>query len=175
MDAKDLRDLIIIPTLEKLSEYDPRMNSPAAVNLLLGTCAQESDMGFFIKQIRGPALGWFQVEPATHDSLWEHYLGQKSKRPLARLVTGLAAHDSIEWGDDRAAIRVDHAQLLNPFYATAIARIKFWTIVEPLPEADDLESIGKYWDTYYNANPNAGTVMDFLASWNLFIAGDIDG
>ena len=38
--------------------------SPEVVELLMGTCAQESTMGKYRKQLgNGPALGIFQMEP----------------------------------------------------------------------------------------------------------------
>ncbi len=48
-------------------------------NLLLGTAASESDFGFLNKQVKGPAVGIFQMEPATHNDIWEHWIGQKPK------------------------------------------------------------------------------------------------
>lgn len=64
-----LRDLIIRPTLVEMGHY-----SPAAEALLLGTAAHESHGGRYLSQIRGPARGIYQMEPATHDDLWRHYL-----------------------------------------------------------------------------------------------------
>ena len=50
------------------------MYSPVAENLIMGTAAQES--GFtYIKQLGGgPALGMFQVEPATAEDILFRYL-----------------------------------------------------------------------------------------------------
>ena len=42
------------------------MYSESATNLLLGTAAQESRFGTYIKQINGPACGVFQIEPLTY-------------------------------------------------------------------------------------------------------------
>lgn len=68
-DKNQFRSLI----LRVLTNVDPALCSDAAVNLLLGTAAQESEFGKYIRQIRGPALGVFQMEPATFDWLRDKY------------------------------------------------------------------------------------------------------
>lgn len=47
--------------------------SSSAVNLLLGTAAQESAFGTYLRQIGGgPARGVFQMAPATAKDIWEN-------------------------------------------------------------------------------------------------------
>lgn len=66
INCEQLRLYVIRPTLEKIELW-----SEAAENLLLGTTAQESHMGTYIKQVgKGPALGIYQMEPATHKDIW---------------------------------------------------------------------------------------------------------
>jgi hypothetical protein len=68
-DKKQFRDLIQ-RTLQDLG-----MHSESAVNLLLGTAAQESQFGTYFRQIGGgPALGVFQMEPDTEIDIWDNYL-----------------------------------------------------------------------------------------------------
>ena len=69
IDPIHLKEYIIIPVLSKLDMY-----SESAANLLLGTAAIESDMGQFLRQINGPALGIYQMEPSTHLDIWQNYL-----------------------------------------------------------------------------------------------------
>lgn len=61
--------------------------SDEAVDLLMLTAAQESEMGRYLYQLgNGPARGIFQMEPATHRCLYENYLKNKSdlvKKPPA--------------------------------------------------------------------------------------------
>ena len=59
------RDLIT-RVLKEVALY-----SPAAVNLLLGTAAQESGFGTYLRQVKGPALSVFQIEEATFLDLRE--------------------------------------------------------------------------------------------------------
>ena len=74
-----LKELIIIPTLHDLVSF-----SDDAVQLLLFTCAVESDGGTYLKQLKGPALGIYQMEPETHNDIWQNYI--KSKTSLALMM-----------------------------------------------------------------------------------------
>ncbi len=69
MEAQQLHDYIIKPTLEYMGG---NYNSDKARFLLLCTAAIESNCGYYIKQVDGPALGIWQMEPATHDDIWEN-------------------------------------------------------------------------------------------------------
>ena len=62
MKATQLREQVIAPALAKIDLF-----SPEAVALVLGTACVESQCGEYIKQMgKGPALGIFQIEPATY-------------------------------------------------------------------------------------------------------------
>src|SRR3546814_18753812 len=71
INPRDLCQEVIRPTLEKLDLY-----SPAAANLLLGTALTESTIGgaTCLVQKGGPALGIYQIEPATHLDCWRNFL-----------------------------------------------------------------------------------------------------
>ena len=72
LNIKQLREFIIKPAL-----YDLVMYSPEAEELLVFTCAVESKGCSYIKQIEGPALGIYQMEPATYNDLWQNYIKNK--------------------------------------------------------------------------------------------------
>ena len=155
LETDQLLELVIIPTLKYLN-----MDSPAAQNLLLGTAAHESAMGRYIKQIRGPALGIYQVEPATHDDIWINYL--KYRPELAAKVRSLIpAFD----GDIPPAENM----IWDLRYATANARICYWRISEPLPDANDIPAMADYWDVHYNANPHKGFPHEFVAAYERYV------
>src|SRR5882757_814136 len=61
--------------------------SAAAEQLLLGTAIHESEGFRFRKQRNGPALGVFQMEPFTHNDIWNTYLSYHPT--LATQVTSL--------------------------------------------------------------------------------------
>jgi hypothetical protein len=159
LDVAQFRDLIVRPTLGKIG-----LASDAAERLIMGTAAHES--GFhFLAQIGGPALGLFQIEPATHADLWNTFLIGPPK-PLAVAVGGLAAHGQpFLWLNDA------HDQLAsNLAYATAICRCLYYRISAPLPDADDLPGLAAYWKRYYNTPLGAGTPEQFIADYQRLVA-----
>jgi len=150
MDAKQLRDLIIIPTLKFLELY-----SESAVNLLLGTIAQESEMGEYIRQLgfdcrSGGAFGICQCEMKTHEDVLAWLKSNKSSiyNKVLLLMT------QTPW--------LTNSQQLegNLFYAVAIARCLYLSIAEPLPAADDINAMAVYWKKYYNRG-GKGTIEQF--------------
>ncbi len=149
---------IVRPTLFTLAAFDKRLYSEASVKLMMGTAAQESDLGFFLRQHpRGPGKGFWSVEDATHDDVWR-YLERATKAELKSLVFKLTRFKQKPPG---------HELIRNPMYCAAIARIRYWYEVEPLPQ--DLVGLARYWDEHYNANPNHGTPEEFLDSYQKFV------
>lgn len=151
--CKDLREAIIRPTLKKIGLW-----SEAAENLLLGTAAQESQMGRYLRQIGGgPGLGIFQVEPSTHDDIWDNYLIYRG--PLLSAVTKLTV------------LQMPRTQQLvwNLLYATAIARVHYLRIKDPLPDANDVSALGCYWKNWYNTHLGKGTVEEFVKSYTAMV------
>lgn len=68
LNLSQFKSLIVRPALA-----GARLGGEAAVNLLTGTCLVESGLSW-LEQIKGPALGIAQMEPATHDDCWVNYL-----------------------------------------------------------------------------------------------------
>ena len=71
-DARQFRECIIRPTLRALEPEIP--HSLVAEELLMLTAAHESHLGTYLKQKGGPALGIYQMEPATYRDLHENFL-----------------------------------------------------------------------------------------------------
>jgi hypothetical protein len=63
MNPKQLRELVIRPVLEYLHPDIPY--SHEAEDLLMMIAAHESHLGEYVKQVQGPALGIYQMEPDT--------------------------------------------------------------------------------------------------------------
>ena len=145
MNSRQLKDSIIIPVLNSFEGYDAC--SESAVNLLLGTAAVESDMGEYLHQIKGPALGIYQMEPATVNDIYVHYLHYRPS--LMKII-------------DRYKISmVDMNNLVgNLYYATAMARVHYLRVAEALPKADDIEGLASYWKRYYNTSKGAHSFED---------------
>ena len=70
---KEILRILIRDTLEQIG-----LCSDSAVELLMGTCAQESALGKYRRQIGGgPALGIMQMEPNTYKDIVKNYLKYK--------------------------------------------------------------------------------------------------
>lgn len=144
INPKQLKSLIIEPVLKTYDLY-----SEAAVNLLLGTCAQESRMGYYLKQVKGPALGIYQMEPATHNDILQNM-------PEYREV-------------EKVRPSPPSALIFDLTYATILCRLQYWRFPEPLPKANDLEGLAKYWKKYYNTEKGKGTVEQFVRNYYKYV------
>jgi hypothetical protein len=143
LNVGQFRTKLLDPTLEYLGLY-----SPAASNLLLGTALQESRLEFIL-QIRGPAIGLFQMEPATFYDIYLNYLAYQPK--LKTLV------------DDLAIGTPDPAEMAgNIFFAIGMARVHYRRVSAPLPDANDALALASYWKKYYNTPLGRGTVEEAL-------------
>ena len=142
------------------------LHSQAAEDLVLGTIAQESRMGTYLKQLgNGPALGVCQMEPATHNDIWDNYL--KYKQPLANLMWTL----SLDNGMFTSNKIPDCAQLVgNLYYAIAMCRILYLRKPDPRPQAGDIAGYAAYWKKHYNTPLGKGTTAEFLTNYSKYVA-----
>lgn len=154
IDHKQLREHIIRPVLKYLGKY-----SEGAEELLIFTAAAESRMGHYINQVSGPALGIYQMEPFTHDSIWHDYL--KHRSVLRELVSELAIP---EWHPDND-IPSAHQLRGNLYYATAMTRMKYLPFDRPIPAASDIQGLAHYWKDCYNTSLGAGTVSGAIRKY----------
>lgn len=159
INTSQLRDCVIVPTLNDLTNFfNKPMNTPAAVNLLLGTAAQESNMGTYLTQLNdGPARSIYQVEEPTHN----HVLNW-GKENLPDFLAQLRRLEIRE-------LSREENMLGNLFYATAIARLNYWRIAAPLPSEHDIRGLANYWKTYWNTQLGKGTVTQFIANYERFV------
>lgn len=140
LDVKQFREKIIDPVCRNLHLY-----SRAASNLLLGTALQESNLSY-IKQINGPAIGVYQMEPNTFYDIYDNFL--VFNKNLRELVNDFCINDMTP--DQMAG---------NLYYATAMARVHYWRVKEPLPDALDEKALAAYWKKYYNTVNGKGVVL----------------
>lgn len=147
IQAEEFLNHIIKPTLALMGrEFD----SPAAAWLLLGTAAHESHLGQYLKQLNGPALGVYQMEPTTFDDIWSNYIDYRSY--LEQIGTALC-------GDE---IFNHECVVHNLRAATFMARIHYYRVPEPLPAPYDMDGLAAYWKQHYNTPAGRGTVGQFV-------------
>jgi hypothetical protein len=129
-----------------------------AEELMMGTAAQESHLGSYIRQVEGPALGIFQCEQKTYDSIWNKYIGNARAMQLKVLpLIGVSTKPPF------------HRLISDLNLATIMCRLYYWDIQIPLPYRGDVAAMGKYWNDYYNRNPDKGTVEEFVANYAKYV------
>lgn len=147
IDPLQFRLLIIRPALQRLGLW-----SLTAERLLLGTAIAESWL-VSLKQKPGPALGFYQMEPATHFDIWKNYLAYRPGLALKvkGLVKGLPRAQQMVW---------------NLFYATAMARLQYRRDRFALPDENDLVGLGDYYKRVFNTEAGAGRAATFVGRMN---------
>ena len=154
LDATQLRQMVIKSALEKLGLW-----SVAAEELVLGTAIVESSLIYIRQHGAGPALGLWQVEPATHDDLYANYLSYRQELG-ARLMELRAP-----------ALSLDENLATNLMYGAAVCRLCYYRQPEALPEAGDLERQAAFWKQHYNTPLGAGTVSKYMRA----LSSELDG
>lgn len=125
------------------------LHSPEAVALLLGTAAVESDFGTFLRQKHGPAMGAFQMEPAT-------FFDIRDRRFMQYPVL---VHC------------IPEKMIVNLQLATLMARLKYKDAPPALPPANDIEEQGRYWKKWYNSKLGKGQPEDYVVKFNRYVLG----
>ena len=155
--AKELSNLVIRPALNHLGEPNDRVQ--IAEKLLLGTAAQESGLGFHLKETRTHGLGIYRITPKTHINVWDKFLVHQPD--LASAVRGLASQQEF--------LVNPHAELAtNLSYATAIAWMIYRRADKALPEGGNIESLGRYWARYYHHKPKA-SANEFVQNYKRYV------
>lgn len=151
MDKGQLKELIE----ETLKEVD--LYNENAVYLILGTAAQESGFGKYIKQLgNGPALGIFQMEPNTFNDIIENWL--KYKNDLYHEILLTLGHNNMLDPD---------VMRWNLKAAIIMTRLHYRRVKAPLPT--DLNGYAEYWKKYYNTYLGAGTVEEFIHNYKKYV------
>ena len=147
LDQDQFLQYVMRPALDELGE---NLNSLAAERLLMGTALQESGLVYLRQLGAGPALGIYQMEPATHEDIWDNFL--KYHTPLLLQVGSrfTAKPERLIW---------------DLKYATKMARLHYYRVKEALPEAGDVAGMAAYWKRYYNTPAGKGTEEEFVKNW----------
>lgn len=152
MNAKQLRELIIRPTLEYLDPVIPY--SEIAVELLMMTAAHESDLGEYVAQIGGPALGIYQMEPATENDIYRNFLN--FRKVTLNTVSDLM--NDVAMGEDLVH---------NLAYATAMARVQYFRDPQALPsgslsDESTIRELSHYAKRVYNTEAGKASPEDYF-------------
>lgn len=157
MDPEQLRE-IIRTICRLLFREDDRETSWDAVELILATIAQESACGRYLRQIGGgPALGIIQMEPATERDIWKHFIAYRSDITSSMIDLG-------------GYVGPDHWKLMTDIsYQIAMCRMHYRRVNEALPRREDVMAMARYWKRHYNTAAGAGTVEEFIKSYDRYV------
>lgn len=149
INAKQLREYVIIPALT-----DAGLDrSDAAVELLLMIAAHETQLGTYLKQVHGPALGIYQMEPNTYHDILINYIGKRTDLH-ERLIKMNPSMDERKLVSDLA-------------FATVLARIFLLRIKEPIPS--DLHGKAAYAKKYWNTPAGKATEDDYYKAYQRYV------
>ncbi|WP_281222117.1 hypothetical protein [Photobacterium sanguinicancri] len=150
--AKLFIEYVIKPVLDQLDVAaggKGKLNTESAIALILMIVAHESGKFTYSKQVRGPAMGFTQMEPATFKWLVE-WLGKHKPN----LLDAMNMFGPI--GEPDSSMMV-----ISPQYAVAAARMNLLRFPERLPEADDLDGLARYAKKYWNTSAGKATEADY--------------
>lgn len=150
MKTEEWRKLII-NTLKSIGLY-----SQNAVELIMGTFAQESNFKY-VRQIGGgPALGYGQMEPATFNDIVINFL--RHKPGLTGKILKACGIVSLE----------PEMLIKNKALMICMTRVHYLRKSEPLPSYKDVWAMGEYWKQYYNTPAGKGTVKEFVENYTRY-------
>jgi hypothetical protein len=144
--------------------------SSEAVELLMLTAAQESHCGEYITQIGGgPALGIFQMEPATMRDIFDNYLNYR--KPLKQSVEMFSSGSDLDLEG-------------NILFQIALARVHYLRVPEAIPKRQDFQgsdagfdlyvfAMARYWKKYWNTDKGKGTVREAFDNYNRYYLGGV--
>lgn len=151
INAVQFRECIVQPVLRYLEPEIPY--SKAAEELLMLTAAQESHLGTYLRQVKGPALGVYQVEPNTYRDIHKNFL--VFNQGLWQKLKGLLAEHGLG----------DLDIVGNLHYATALARVHYLRAPASLPSEDNIVGLAAYWKRWYNTPKGKGTVSEAVRNY----------
>ena len=150
LHVEHFRVRVVRAALMRLGLY-----SASAENLVLGTAIQESDGLRALQQYAGgPAVGIFQMEPVTYESLWKHSIpGLKGIGSKLLQMSSFHGYDVLPPADEMS---------YNMLYAAAMCRVRYYIVPSALPRENDPYAMAVYWKRHYNSALGKGTVDEAL-------------
>lgn len=154
MNGQHFADVVVIPVLRQMGA---QFASRSAVAMITGIAAHES-FGFSrLTQIKGPALGFVQMEPQVIEDIDKNFL---AFRPEMQGNVSRFRHQ---------ALPVEQEFVTNLALQVVYARLHLWRVRAPLPESADLWAMARYWKEHYNTAAGKGTPEKFVDDWNRYV------
>jgi len=136
---------IIIWALKQMDIY-----SPEAADLVFKTGMAETGYKHLKQMGNGPAIGFFQVEPATLKDTMDNYVKYRPKLQERFKKLGFDESD------------MEYRVMSNIALQAVFCRLKYKRDKYALPLIGDLEGQAKYWKRVYNSHLGKGTIEHFM-------------
>lgn len=131
---------------------------PNAIKLLMMVAAHESLGGHYLQQVRGPARGIFQMEPATEWDLYQNYARFRTRmRDIYQAVTG----------ESKGAQELH--QRGNLIRQIVLARMHFLRFPAPIPPTHDDQALSEYAKKYWNTNAGKATPEQYRVDYYKYV------
>ena len=150
LNSKQIKE-IIKNTLEDIDLY-----SSDALELVYNTGLVESTYEY-LKQIKGPARGFFQCESWVAVDICKNYL--KFRESLMKKVAKACKLDWKYFLDPKEHER-EHILTTNIAAQICMCRLHYRRVPKPLPKT--VEEQAEQWKKYYNSAKGKGTVAKFI-------------
>ena len=124
--------------------------SEDAVDLVYKTGNAETGYRHLKQMGGGPAIGFWQVEPATLIDIMDNYVKYRPKLEKDLKLLGFSRDDM--------EVRV----MSNIALQAVFCRLKYKRDKYPLPLIGDLQGQARYWKRVYNTELGKGTIEHFM-------------
>tara|TARA_E500000331_G_C17238731_1_gene706060 strand:- start:1496 stop:1951 length:456 start_codon:yes stop_codon:yes gene_type:complete len=139
---------IINEVLTKLEKATGIRKTREAEALIYETGNAETGYRNLVQMGGGPAVSFFQLEPATIQDIFNNYV--EYRQPLVEVL--------IEFGLDPA--NLEFCVKTNIAIAICMCRFHYRRVPSEIPKTKEQRAI--YWKEYYNTNLGKGTIDHFL-------------
>jgi hypothetical protein len=127
-----------------------QLDSESARDMIYTTGMAETGYRCLKQKGGGPAVGFFQCEPATARDIWENYA---LYRPQYRDALYRLGFDESN---------MNYCILSNIGLQVAFCRLHYRRVPKKLPRAGDLAGQARYWKAFYNTVKGKGTEKHFI-------------
>jgi hypothetical protein len=126
------------------------LHSEDAVDLVYKTGNAETGYRHLKQMGGGPAIGFWQIEPATLIDIIDNYVKYRPKFEKRLKSLGFSQSD------------METRVMSNIALQAVFCRLKYKRDKYALPKSSDLEAQARYWKRVYNTHLGKGTITHFM-------------
>ncbi len=149
LNIVQFRELIVKSTLNDIMMY-----SKNAEEMMVFTCAAESEGGTFLRDIDSEGLGIYHMQPQVYNDIWQNYIKYNGKL-FMMLSTNL---------------NIKFMLIYDLRFATAVTRLFYARITTPLPFTNDVDAMWDYYKQYYNTSLDESEKDNAIKNYYNFIS-----